>query len=61
VTEDSRTFSEAALKCGIANELSRRFGYLRARSLVGRSYSLDEVVRDGYRFRESKRYEWFDW
>jgi len=54
-------FTESALKGAIAEKLALLFGHERAKSLVGRSYGLDEIFRDGGRFNESKRRAWFDW
>lgn len=54
-------FTEASLKGAIAQKLVALFGQERAESFVGRSYSIEELVREGTRFNQSRRNRWLDW
>lgn len=53
-------FSEPALKGAIVAKLALLFSQERAESLVGKSYDFGEVIREGRRFNESRRKDWFE-
>ncbi len=57
----SEDLTEASLKGAIAEKLAALFSHERAQSFVGRSYSVEEIVKDGIRFNESRRSRWLDW
>jgi hypothetical protein len=57
----SEDLTEASLKGAIAEKLAALFSQERAQSFVGRSYSVEEIVKDGVRFNESRRSRWLDW
>jgi hypothetical protein len=52
--------TEGAVKGAIADKLAALFSQERARSYVGRSYTIEEIVKDGGRFNESRKDWWFD-
>jgi hypothetical protein len=55
-----KDFTESSLKGAIAEKLVVLFSEERARSYVGRSYAIEEIVKDGSRFNESSKDWWLD-
>jgi len=55
-----KDFTEASLKGAIAEKLAALFSQERARSYVGRSYTIEEIVKEGSRFNESRKDWWLD-
>lgn len=54
-----KDFSEASLKAAIGERLSALFSQDRARSYVGRSFGIEEILKEAG--RESRKDWWLDW
>ena len=51
---DSEEFSERKLKQAIARELACEFAFRRAKRLVGTSFPIGEILREGYPQEEAR-------
>lgn len=52
VCVDVEDFSERRLKKAIATEIAREFGYRQAKRLVGKRFSIDDLLREYNRKRD---------
>lgn len=54
-----KDFSESSLKAAIGERLSALFSQDRARSYVGRSFGIEEILKEAG--RESRKEWWLEW